>query len=342
MNLFETTKELCRLYGIPGREQSVAAYLRREAAPYASAMTTDPLGNLIVWKKGAKTPHHRLMLAAHMDEVGMMVTAITKEGYLRFAAAGGITPRVFPGRRVYLPERGIYGVIGTKAVHQQTAEERDKLPSPDSLYLDIGAANEEEAKKLVSLGDSICFTGDYFDLSEQQVAARALDDRVGCAILLELLRQPLPYDAAFCFTVQEELGCRGAGVATRAVSPEVALVVETTASGDVSGVSGEKRVSVIGGGAVVSYMDAAAVYDKGLYDHAFRLAEEQGIPVQTKTMLSGGNDGSKILATGTGVRTLAISVPTKYLHSPLCVADKDDITAVYELTRAMLWAADAL
>lgn len=342
MEFFENIARLCALDGISGREQEVSAEILRQLEGLADEVRVDNLGNVIAFKKGRRVPKHKLMLAAHMDEVGFLVTGITDEGCLRFAAVGGVDPRVVLGRRVRIGEKKVWGVIGTKAVHQLTEEERSAPPELSKLLIDIGAKDRCDAERVVAPGDSVVFAGDYLEFGDGFVAAKALDDRAGCAMLLELMRRGLAFDATFVFTVQEEIGTRGAKAAAFSVAPDIALVLETTASGDVAGVEGEKRVTVVGGGAVVSYMDNGTIYDKELYDLAFRVAKEQGIPCQTKTAIAGGNDSGAIHVAHGGVRTCAISVPCRYLHSPADAAKRCDIQAVCDLAGAMVAAAGEL
>jgi len=342
MELFENIAKLCALDGISGREQEVSAEIMRQASSTADEVKLDNLGNVIAFKKGKKTPAHKIALAAHMDEVGFIVTGITEEGCLRFAAVGGVDPKVVLGRRVRVGDKKVWGVIGTKALHQLTEEERKTVPELKKLLIDIGAKDKADAEQFVRLGDSVTFSGDFREYGDGFVCAKALDDRAGCAILLDLLQRDLDYDTYFIFTVQEEIGTRGARAAGYSVDPDIALIVETTASGDVAGVKGEKRVSVIGGGAVVTYMDNGAIYDKALYDLAFQTAGEKGIPCQTKTAISGGNDAGAFQVSHGGTRTCALSVPCRYLHSPADAAKREDIAAVRDLAAALLPALGEL
>lgn len=333
--LFENIRTLCEINGISGREQAVAAEIVRQIRKLADEVEIDNLGNVLAFKKGKERPLKKVMLAAHMDEVGLIVTSVTEDGLLRFSNVGGVNPKVAFGRRVWIGESRIPGVIGEKPIHLVDKEERGKAVPMDKMYIDIGAVNREDALAAVSLGDSVCFEGDYMEFGDGFVAAKALDDRVGCAILIEIMKEELPYDTWFAFTTQEEIGTRGAKAAAFATAPDISIIVETTASGDVSGVDNEKRVTVIGGGAVISYMDHGTIYDRPLYELAFQLAEENGIPCQTKTMIAGGNDSAAISVSRGGVRTVAVSVPCRYLHSPADMAKKADVEAVYQLTKAL-------
>lgn len=340
MELFERMKALCALDGISGREGAVSDAILRQLEGMADTAYRDNLGNVIAFKKGRKTPAHKLMMAAHMDEVGLIVTGITEEGFLKFAAVGGVDMKVVLGRRVKIG--GVTGVIATKALHRLTDEERKSLPDVKDFYIDIGAVDRADAEAHVALGDSVTMVGDWLEYGEDFVAAKALDDRAGCAMLLQMIEDGPEYDTWFAFTVQEEVGTRGAKTAAFAVEPDFAIVIETTASGDMAGVSGEKRVTVLGEGAVVSYMDHTAIYDPELYRLAFRVAAEKGIPCQTKTAIAGGNDSGSIQTARSGCRVCAISAPCRYLHSPSDAAKKSDLQAVYDLSRALADAIGAL
>lgn len=332
--LEKNIKKLCEISGISGRETLVANEIVKQIKPIADSYHIDNLGNVIAFKKGKSTPKNKILLSAHMDEVGMFLTDITKEGHLRFATVGGVNPKVIIGRRVLVNGK-IQGVIGTKAIHLQDADERKKVVGTDKLLIDIGALDKEDAQKHVALGDSITFIGDYKEIGENSILAKAIDDRAGCAILIEIMKTELEYDCWFSFVVQEEIGLRGATVAAYSIEPDVAIVVEATASGDVSGVKDEKRVTIIGEGAVVGYMDRSTIYDKGLYDLAHSIAKEKNIKAQTKTMIAGGNDAGAIHVSGKGVRTIAVSIPSKYIHSASSVVDKSDVQAVYEMSLAL-------
>lgn len=340
--LFVTIRELCELDGISGREQAVAAEILRRIREFADEAYIDPIGNVIAFKKGKNRPLQKVMLAAHMDEVGFILHEITDDGFLKFRAVGGVNAKVVCGRRVRVGDAGIPGVVGMPPVHLIEAEDKGKAIPMNQLVVDIGATDRAEAERVVALGDSIHFAETCLefggDKADAFIAGKALDDRAGCAMMIELLQEELPYDTWFAFTTQEEIGTRGAKAAAFTIEPDVAIILETTASGDVSGVTGGNRVSVIGEGAVVSYMDNGTIYDKPLYDDAFSLAREKKIPCQTKTMIAGGNDSAAISVSRGGVRTVAVSVPCRYLHSPCDMAKKSDVQAVYDLARELTFS----
>lgn len=327
-------KTLCELNGTSGREDAVRDFILA-ALPENTTYQIDALGNVLVEKTGAARPKNKVALFSHMDEVGFIITYITDDGFLKFVPVGGVDARVIFGKAVSVGARAIPGVVGGKAVHQLTKDEKGSVPEIENMVIDIGAQTKAEAESLVSLGDVAYFRSDYVEFGDGFIKAKAIDDRAGVQILLDMLKSDLPYDMTFCFTVQEEIGTRGATAATFTVRPDYALVIESTTAADLPDVSGHKQVCKVGGGAVVGFMDRGTVYDKPLYDFAHALAAEKQIPCQTKTLIAGGNDAAAIHKTAGGVRTLAISVPCRYIHSGACVAKKDDIQSVADLTNAL-------
>ena len=334
--MIELLKDLCRLGGVSGNEDQVRDYIRSQAQPWASSIRTDALGNLIVFKKGKKPTGNKLLLAAHMDVVGIIVTRITDEGFLKFDFVGGVDRRVAIGKPVLIGDKQVPGLIGLKAIHLVSREEMKKVPKTDALYIDIGARDKEAAEQLVSLGDYGVFLGEPEEFGRGFLKAKAIDDRVGCAVMLELLREDLPLDVTFAFTAQEEVGTRGAFAAAFSVTPEVALVLETTTAADLPGVEDHRKVCAPGKGPVISYMDGGTIYDRGLFEDLRRLAEDNGIPWQTKEYIAGGNDARTIQRTKAGVRVAAMSAAVRYLHAPASVGSISDFQHMLTLTRLFL------
>ncbi len=325
---WELLRRLCEARGVSGAEDEVREILKKEAEPYAASLFVDPLGNLIVEKRGANRPAVKLMLDAHMDEVGMIVTHITEDGLLRFTPVGGIDRRVLGGRQVLVDGR-IPGVIGVKPTHLLEPGERDRAPKAEDLAIDIGAKDRAEAEAAVTPGDPATFLSPF--AFGETVKSKALDDRAGCALLVELLRQELPYDMTFVFSVQEEVGLRGAKTAAYTVAPDAAIVLESTTAADVAGVGAEKQVCRLGKGPVVSFMDRRTLYDRAYCQLAFRLARELGVPAQAKEAVAGGNNAGAVHQSRGGVRTLALSLPCRYLHAPAGVIARSDYEAMLRL-----------
>lgn len=332
--LLETICALCEQNGISGQEEEVAKAITQKAAGFGYTLEKDRLGNLTFYKGRRDPSRPRLMLSAHMDEVGLLATYLEEDGMVRFVCVGGIDPRVLPGRQVFLPQSKCWGVIGIKPIHLTDGDQRSKAVSPEDLMVDVGADTKEAAQKLVAPGDPILFSGKPEKMGHL-LRAKALDDRAGCAVLLHLMEQLDDPNLLFCFLVQEEVGCRGAKAAAERLKPDYSIALEATTAADLAGVSQQKQVCQLGKGAVVGFMDRSTIYNKTLYQTAFRLAEAEGIPIQTKTMVAGGNDAGAIHTAAGGVQTLAISLPCRYLHSPSCVIDPKDGEAVLKLTKIM-------
>lgn len=334
--MLDTMETLCCLDGVSGREDEVRDYILERVMPFADEIRTDAMGNLLVFKKGACVPKQRVMLAAHMDEVGLIITEITEDGYLRFDTAGGIDRRVLIGKRVFVGAVRTLGVIGSKAIHLTTAEQRKTLPKINDMYIDIGAKDRAEAEALVQLGDTAAFDDAVIRFGDGFIKAKAIDDRVGCASMLELIESQLPCDCWFAFTVQEEVGCRGAAAAARSIQPDISLILEGTTAADIQGVSGVDRVCRLGQGVVIPFMDRGTIYDRGLYNTLGRLADENKIPWQTKTRVAGGTDASAIQRSGAGVRVAAISVAVRNIHSPASVAKASECEDQMRLAKLFL------
>ena len=307
---------LCETNGISGDESSVRTLILDIIKPYADEVRVDALGNILVHKKGRKPAKAKLMLSAHMDEVGLMVIDITSEGYLKFDEVGGIDRRVLVGKRVWVGEKRVCGVIGIKPVHLTKGDESSAIPEYSEMYIDIGADSREEALKYVSYGDSVCFDSAFTE-TKNAIQSKAIDDRFGCMVLIELLKSDLEYDVDVAFVVQEEVGLHGAKIAAYTLDPQFALVVETTTAAD------------------IPEIDSSKLYDKVMVKLAFDAAEEIGVKAQYKRAVAGGNDAGVIHQSRGGVRTLAVSLGCRYLHAPSCVANKDDCESVMALVKEL-------
>lgn len=332
-------KTLCELPGISGDEGKVHQFIEEQMRPLVDRVETDKMGNLICFKKGTGNRRAKLMLSAHMDEVGLIVTGITKEGYLRFQTVGGIDSRVLVSKRVRVGNDGIPGVIGTKPAHMLRGKEGVVL-SPKELFIDLGTT-EQQAKELVCLGDSVVFDSDFVPFGDDRIKAKALDDRVGCYLLMQLAEQSFPNDIAFVFTVQEEVGCRGAAVAAYGSKPDFALVVEGTTCSDVPGTEDHQFSTHMGSGPALSILDGGAYADREMTGFLYQTARDHALPIQYKQTTMGGNDSRAIHLSGEGVRTAAISIPCRYLHAPASVVAKADVDACLQLLQLALKKEDA-
>ena len=336
--MINTLKTLCALSGVSSFEDEVRDYIRQRVTPYATDLRVDAMGNLIVLKKGARATGNKLMLCAHMDEVGLIIKSITEDGYLKFGCVGGIDRRVLMGKQVALGEQKVTGVIGLKAIHMTTAEERKKVPKLEEYYIDIGVKSREEAEKLVGIGDCGVFVSDVVEFGDGMLKAKAIDDRVGCAVLVKLLEEDLPMDCTFVFTVQEEVGTRGAFGSAFSVTPEIALVLEGTTAADNPALDESLQVCWPGKGPVLSWMDGGSIYDRGLFELPRDLADRNGLPWQMKHYLAGGTDASAIQRTKSGVRVAGISAAVRYLHAPSSVANISDMEHMLTLARLFVGA----
>ena len=341
----ELIRELSLAFGPTGCEDEVARIIGSKISDLADSIKLDRMGNLIArmtFGNGSK----KLMVSSHMDEVGFMVTEICEDGYLRFDTVGGISGSVLAGRRITLGGKNekVNGLIASKAIHHKSKEDREKVLSAEKLYIDIGAANKEEAERYAEIGSFATFDSEFvlFGTNERRVKSKALDDRMGCAAMIEVIdslakdRPSIDLDVYFCFTVREEIGLSGALTAANTIAPNFALVLETTAIGDIADASPEAHVADVGGGGVLSLMDRSTIYDRKLVDFLLNTAKQNDIKTQIKRYVSGGNDAGSIHKTGVGVRTAALSVPTRYLHSPACVASLDDYEALRDLCEAAI------
>lgn len=334
--LKDTVMTLCELKGVSGNEDEVRNYIVERIMPHIDELRTDAIGNVMAFKRGAARTNKRVMLCAHMDEVGLIVTSIGSDGYLKFDTVGGIDRRVLLGKRVLVGPGSVPGIIGLKAYHLVSKEEEKNVPKVDAMYIDIGAGSAEEAEGLVNLGDTVCFATEPEEFGEGFLKARAIDDRVGCAVMIELIERRLPCDVWFAFTTQEEVGTRGAHTAAFEIQPDIALVLEGTTAADLAGVEGPKRICSPGNGPVVPFMDRGTVYDRGLFTEIKTLADSAGIQWQTKQMVAGGTDAAAVQRSRSGVRTAAISAAIRNIHSPVCIAKLSDMDGMLSLAELFL------
>jgi len=327
----ETLKTLCLLNGVSGSEDEVREFILSSVKKFTDDVIVDPMGNVIATKKGKKTPKQKVALCAHTDEVGVIVTSITDDGYLRFAKAGSLDGRVILGKAVSVGKKKVPGVIGCKAIHLTKEKDREKPMETEEMYIDIGAKKRKHAEKLVSLGDTGAFIEDCREFGDGYLKAKAIDDRFGCLVLLELLETELPIDCTFVFTVQEEVGLRGAYTAAYKTEPDIALIVEGTTAADLPSVSEGKKVCKLGSGAVLPFMDSGTIYNKEIHSMLTNIAEANDIPWQTKTYIAGATDGSAFQRTRSGIKTAGIAAPIRNLHSPTNVGKISDMEEVYKL-----------
>lgn len=327
-------KDLCNLYGGSGDEKSVRDYIVKQIEKHCE-YKVDNLGNIIAYKKGLKTADKKIMFSAHMDEVSFIITDITDDGYLKFSSVGGIDASAVLNRVVCI-NNSVKGVIGTKAVHQLSADEKGVALNYDKLYIDIGAKSRSDAEKYVQLGDFAYFSANYQILDNGNIISKAIDDRVGCMFLIELIKSDLPYDMYFAFCVQEEVGLRGSKCAAFQIDPDIAVVLESTTAADLCGIDGSNKVCCLGKGPVVSFMDLRTVYNRELYKRTMEVAKNRNIPVQTKTAVAGGNDAGAIQNSASGAKMLCVSLATRYIHGSASMVSSKDIDNTRKLINAII------
>lgn len=318
-------EELSNLAGVSGNETEVRRFIRDSLPRRNIEAQTDSMGNLIVHKKGrssSRMPH--VMVAAHMDEVGLMISSIEKSGHLRVLKVGAIDDRVLVSKQVVIGKDKIPGIIGAKAVHLQKPEERKKNFKVDQLFIDIGAKGKEEAEKLVKIGDYASFGSRFTSIGEGSYMGKAFDDRAGCSVLLELLKEKNMPTFTAVFTVQEEVGLRGARVAAYTVKPDAALVLEGTSAADVPESKDHEHVTSLGKGPALSVMDQSVIVDRDLLDKLIKLAETNKIPFQFRRFTGGATDAGAISLSRGGVKSAVMSVPCRYIHSPFSVMKESD------------------
>ena len=321
-----------------GDEGRVREYIRAQIEPNVTSVKVDRLGNQIAYKKGPGESNKHIVIAAHMDEVGMIVRGINENGLISYGTVGSIDPRTIVSKPVRIGDDEVPGVIGAKAIHLQRGAERNTVLPHSELYIDIGAKDKASAERLVQIGDYISFESKWVEFGDQMVKSRALDDRIGCMVMMSILEGEYPCDVTCVFTVQEEPGCRGSMAAAYTVQSDAAIILEATAANDMGDPNEIQKVCCVKHGVAISFMDKASIVTAPLFDRMRELAIENNIPWQIKSGVTGGNDGGPFQRLGGARATCVLSTPTRYIHSPSCVAAFADIEAQYRLVEAFLMA----
>lgn len=337
-------EQLSNARGVSGNEAAVRELILDKIRPRIDEYRVDALGNLIAIKhpRGASARRARtkrtlrVMLDAHMDEVGLLVVQADKDGFLKFKKVGGIDERVLLSKVVLIGENKIPGVIGCKPVHLVKAEERRRIPEADSLTIDIGAQSEGEALGAVKLGDYATFATTFEKFGDGLVKGKALDDRAGCAALVELLEADYPFDVYAAFTVQEEVGLRGARTAAYFIQPDLAFALETAVCDDSPKARDESPTTQLGFGPAISVMDRSHIADKRLLNLLFETARENKIPYQIKQPMIGSTDAGRIHLARSGVPSVSVSTPARYIHSPAAVMSLADYENLVKLIKHAL------
>ena len=341
-------QRLSEAHGVSGHEEEVRSLILEEIRGRVQECRIDAVGNLIARRKGTGASRLRVLAAAHMDEVGLMVTQVEDNGLIRFAKVGGIDDRVLPARAVLVGGKRVPGVIAIKPVHLTEKGEREKVIEWKQLTIDIGATGKAEAEKLVQKGDCAVFATEFRALAGpgsgwRTVQGKAFDDRAGCAMLAELLKESFPFDLSAAFTVQEEVGLRGARVAAYAESPEIAVVLECTGANEVPTKQDISPSTRLGLGPAITIRDSSFIADPRLVEHFGSVARSLGIPHQYKQPNIGGTDAGAIQRVRDGVASITLSVPARYIHSPAAIMELGDFENAVTLAReALLRLPEAL
>lgn len=338
LNMMKTNvlQRLSNAAGVSGREDEVRAIVVEELRGHVDSLRCDHLGNLIAVQKGTARKRASVMVSAHMDEVGLMISHANDKGLLFFEKVGGIDDRVLPAKRVWIGPNRIPGLICIKPVHLTKKEERNQGIAHDAMVIDIGVCSREEAEALVSQGDPAVFDTEFEDLGAT-VKGKALDDRAGCAALIELIKAgPYPCDLHPVFTTMEEVGLRGARVAAYSVQPDRAFVLEGTICDDGPRDTDTSPTTELGKGPAISMMDSSMIADKTLVQFLVATAEAARIPYQIKQPGKGGTDAGAIHLSRTGVPTVPVAIPCRYIHSPASILSKKDFDHTVNLMRAAL------
>lgn len=328
-------KHLSELNGVSGNEKEVRDYIIEYIKDKVDSYKVDKIGNLLALKKSSSPSAPRVAISAHMDEVGLFITEVTPEGYLKFQNIGYIDPMILVSKPVIINNK-ILGVIGSKAIHLQKPEERKQSVQMEQLYIDIGAAGKEEVEEQVRPGSYAAFVTEFSDFGSGFYKGKALDDRAGCTIIMELLNKEYDCNLTAVFTVQEELGLRGSKVVSNNLEADLAIVVEATSALDIHEHEQERRIVELGKGPACSLMDAGTIYNPKLIRKTMEIAEENSIPIQYREGTQAANDAGSIHLSREGIPTITISIPCRYIHSMSSLISKDDYDNCIKLLGCIL------
>lgn len=339
----ELLAAICEAPGAPGYEKRIRDLIIKEVTPLVDTVEVDNLGNVYAIKKAANNPEGKIaMVAAHMDEIGFMVTHIDDEGFIRFTTLGGFDPKTLTAQRVIVHgKKDLIGVMGSKPIHVMTPEERNKVPKTTDYFIDLGLP-KEEVQKYVNVGDTITRERSLIEMGEC-VNCKSIDNRVSVFILIEALRTlgHVPYDVYGVFTVQEEVGIRGANVASHKINPDFGIALDTTIAFDLPGAQAHEKITKLGKGVAIKVMDAMTICDYRMVDFMKDTADKNQITWQPEILTAGGTDTAGLQRMGkNGAIAGAISIPTRNLHQVIEMAHKKDIADAISLLNACLETLD--
>ncbi len=320
--------KLTSLSGPSGFEGEVRAFIMEQVKPHVDEVSIDRMGNIIVHKKGSGK---KVIVDAHMDEVGFIITGFNDDGTLRFSALGGINAKIIPSKTVLIGPSKIPGVIGAKPIHLQVPEERENGLNYKDCCIDIGAFSRAQSEEVVELGEYVVFDTEYDEFGEGLVKGKAFDDRVGCFVLMEALKENYNVDLYGVFAVQEEVGERGASISSLNINGDLGIALEGTICADMPNISKHLRATEVGKGPAISIMDLTSIFDVDIADNIMEVGDNLNIPYQRRKAIAGGNDAATFHSTGNGAKIATISVPCRYIHSSVSVASKEDIKNAVKL-----------
>lgn len=324
----ELLSKICETPGAPGYEKRIRDLIIAQVTPLVDEVEVDNLGNVYAIKRAKANPEHKkVMVAAHMDEIGFMVTHIDEEGFLRFTTLGGFDPKTLTAQRVIVHgKEDIIGVMGSKPIHVMTADERNKVAITTDYFIDLGMP-KAEVEKIVTVGDTVTRERGLIEMGDC-VNCKSIDNRVSVFILIEALKNlgDIPYDVYGVFTVQEEVGIRGANVASHKINPDFGIALDTTIAFDLPGAQAHEKVTSLGKGTAIKVLDAMTICDYRMVNFMKEIAQNNGIPWQSEILTAGGTDTAGLQRMGkNGAIAGAISIPTRHLHQVIEMAHKQDI-----------------
>ncbi len=317
-------KQLSELNSVSGNEKSVRDFIISEIKDYVEDVRIDKIGNIIAYKKG-KVTEPKIMVSAHMDEVGLLINQIDSEGLLGFTLVGDIDSRILISKPVIVGDKSILGVIGAKPIHLQKSEERKKSIDYDALYIDIGCTNKEEAQKLVKLGDYVCFQSEFREFGDNLLKGKALDNRAGCEVLIDTIKSDTDRSFYAVFSVMKEIGIFGGEPATYSINPDINIILDSSL-----------EQNKLGHGPILSFMEKGAFFSSEMTKRIIQMSKDKNIPYQLCGFDSDRSDACKMQTSGYGTKTLKVSIPCKYRRSAVTVINKEDLKNAKTLLKELL------
>ena len=328
-------KKLSEASGVSSNESEVRNLIKDNIEDKVDELWTDVMGNLIA-VKGKKKQGKKVLLSAHMDEVGLMITGIENNGLLNIRPVGDIDKRSLVSKPVLVGKEKMKGVIGSKAIHLQKKSERNNPIPWSNLYIDIGTSSKKESKKYVELGDYVSFNTRFKQLGSNHEKGKAFDDRIGCSIIIDLLKYDYDFPLYVVFSAQEEVGLRGAGRAAYDIDPSMALIIESTSASDVPESNDHEYSTSLDKGPALTVMDKSLISNKKILQGLINISKNNDIPYQIKKSNTGGTDAGEISLTKEGIPSAVISLPSRYIHSPVSLISLKDYDYLKELIKLYL------